>query len=217
MQHSCCVYQTAAPVTLVTPALLVAYIIKENQHTSRGFEVMEEHKQLTTLLAIEPEPKTLAKLYQRPNIRYCCQLKVLYKICAHFCHVHGPDYKASKLVIGLMSVFTISCIYPLKNIKITIYTYCYNYDVLWNKQRRVWMTDWPIGCPHISTQHNRRDQKTRHDQASSYKELCKGRDTELYKEKYFPHFQEPCLLVCAFKIFDVIVLFQCFTVTLTKV
>ena len=55
------------------------------------------------------------------------------------------------------------------------------------------------------------------DQASSYKELCKGRATELYKEKYFPHFQEPCLLVCAFKIFGVIVLFQCFTVTLTKV
>ena len=39
------------------------------------------------LLAIEPEPKTLAKLY----------------------HVYGPDYKVSKLVVGLMS-FTISCI-----------------------------------------------------------------------------------------------------------
>ena len=63
----------------------------------------------------------------------------------------------------------------------------------------------------------KRPERTRHDQASSYKELCKGRATELYKEKYFPHFQEPCLLVCAFKIFGVILLFQCFTVTLTKV
>ena len=63
----------------------------------------------------------------------------------------------------------------------------------------------------------KRPERTRHDQASSYKELCKGRATELYKEKYFPHFQEPCLLVCAFKIFGVIVLFQCFTVTLTNV
>ena len=49
----------------------------------------------------------------------------------------------------------------------------------------------------------KRPARTRHDQASSYKELCKGRATELYKEKYFPHFQEPCLLVCAFKIFGV--------------
>ena len=54
----------------------------------------------------------------------------------------------------------------------------------------------------------KRPERTRHDQASSYKELYKGRATELYKEKYFPHFQEPCLLVCAFKIFGVIVLFQ---------
>ena len=47
--------------------------------------------------------------------------------------------------------------------------------------------------------------------------VTKGRATELYKNNFFPHFQEPGLLVCVFKIFDVIVLFQCFTVTLTKV
>ena len=38
------------------------------------------------------------------------------------------DYKALKLVVTLVAQFTI---YPLKNIKITIYTHCYDYDVLY--------------------------------------------------------------------------------------
>ena len=102
---------------------------------------------LPTLLAIEPEPKTLARQTvseaQHQTKQCCCQLKVLYKICAHFCPVYGPDYKVSKLVVGLMAVFTISCIYPLKNIKITIYTYCYNYDVCYGINSVVY--GWQIG------------------------------------------------------------------------
>ena len=65
------------------------------------------------------------------------------------------------------------------------------------------LANWLSTYQHPTQQ--KRPEWTRHDQASSYKELCKGRATELYKE----NFQEPCLLVCAFKIFDVIVLFQC--------
>ena len=63
------------------------------------------------------------------------------------------------------------------------------------------LANWLSTYQHPTQQ--KRPERTRHDQASSYKELCKGRATELYKEKYFPHFQEPCLLVCAFKIFAV--------------
>ena len=77
------------------------------------------------------------------------------------------------------------------------------------------LANWLSTYQHPTQQ--KRPERTRHDQASSYKELCKGRATELYEENFFLHFQEPCLLVSAFKIFDVIVLFQCFTVTLTKV
>ena len=98
------------------------------------------------------------------------------------------------MVVGLMSVLTISCIISLKNIKITIYTYCYNYGVLWNKQRRVWMTDWPIGYPHISTQHNRRDQKglvmIKHPVTKN-----SAKEEPQNYIKYFPHFQESCVLL----------------------
>ena len=48
--------------------------------------------------------------------------------------------------------------------------------MFWNKhQRRIddRSANWR------SNEHNRRE-KTRHDQASTYKELCKGRATELY-------------------------------------
>ena len=38
------------------------------------------------------------------------------------------------------------------------------------------MTDWPIGAAM-----NGRPEKNNHVQASTYKELCKGRATELYK------------------------------------
>ena len=59
------------------------------------------------------------------------------------------------------------------------------------------LANWLSTSQHPTQQ--KRPERTRH---ASYKELCKGRATELYKEKYFPHFQEPfqepCLLVCAF-------------------
>ena len=84
------------------------------------------------MLAIEPEPKSLepatAPKAQHQTTQNCCQLRVLYDICAHFCHVYVPhppqifmglDDKALKLVFSLMAVFTI---YLLKNIIITIYT-----------------------------------------------------------------------------------------------
>ena len=52
---------------------------------------------LLTILVIEPEPKTLANHgastvseARQQTKHYYCQLKVLYKICVHFCHVYGP-------------------------------------------------------------------------------------------------------------------------------
>ena len=59
------------------------------------------------------------------------------------------------------------------------------------------MTDWPI-VVHISAPNTTEErERTHHDEASSYKELCEGRATELYKlllittkKNYFPHFQE---------------------------
>ena len=47
------------------------------------------------------------------------------------------------------------------------------------------MTDWPIGVHISAPTQPKRPERTHHDQASSYKELCKGKATELY-----PHFQE---------------------------
>ena len=90
------------------------------------------------------------------------------------------------------------------------------------------MTDWPIGGPHISNEHNRRDQKgliiikhpvTKNSAKEEYKLLLKKLGVTT-KKSYFPHFQEhlfyKSVLLSLTKIFDVIVLFQCFTVTLTK-
>ena len=76
----------------------------------------------------------------------------------------------------------------------------------------------------------KRPERTHHDQASSYKQLCKERATELYqlllkneglqqRKIIFHTFKNifyKSVLLSFTKIFDVIVLFQCFTVTLTK-
>ena len=84
------------------------------------------------MLAIEPEPKSMepatAPEAQHETKQYCCQLKVSVHISVMFMTLprFSWDYKALKLVVALMALFTI---YPLKNIKITVYTYCYDYDV----------------------------------------------------------------------------------------
>ena len=116
-------------------------------------------------------------------------------ICAHFCHVYAPtlprfswDYK---LVVALMALFTI---YPLKNythiVMIMMCVICRRHNVL---------EQTPASCIDDrsanwrSNEHNRREDRK---QASTYKEFCKGRATELYnycrgettKKKYFPHF-----------------------------
>ena len=79
------------------------------------------------------------------------------------------------------------------------------------------MTDWPIGCPHISTEHNRRDQKglvmIKHPVT---KNSAKEEPQNCIKKNIFHTFKN-FFYNCAFEIFDAIVLFQCFTVMLTKV
>ena len=71
-------------------------------------------------------------------------------------------FMASKLVVGLMAVFTnILHISP----KVTIYTYCYDCDVCYMQSNVMESTascidDRMANCsPHISTEHNRRNQK----------------------------------------------------------
>ena len=74
------------------------------------------------MLAIELEPKSMEPA-TAPEAQYeTKQLLQVKSICAHFCHAYAPtlprfswDYKALKLVVALMALFTI---YPLKNIKI---------------------------------------------------------------------------------------------------
>ena len=74
-----------------------------------------------------------------------------------------------------------------------------------------------LACPHISTQHNRRDQKglvmIKHPVT---KNSAKEEPQNYIKKNIFHTFKNLFISLC-FKIFDVIVLFQCFTVTLTKV
>ena len=140
------------------------------------------------MLAIELEPQSMepatAPEAQHETKQYCCKLKV----SVHICHVSAPtlprfswDYKALKLVVTLMVLFTI---YPLKNIKSTIYTYyCYDYDVLYEcfGINTSVVYRWQIGqLAQQWTQQKRRPEKTHHDQASTYKEFCEGRATELY-------------------------------------
>ena len=79
------------------------------------------------------------------------------------------------------------------------------------------MTDWPSGCPHISTQHNRRDQKGLVMIKHPVTKNSAKEEPQNYIKKNIFHTFKNLVLVCAFKIFGVIVLFQCFTVTLTKV
>ena len=84
------------------------------------------------MLAIELEPKSMepvtAPEAQYETKQYCCKLKVSVHISVMLITLprFSWDYKALKLVVTLMALFII---YPLKNIKITIYTYCYDYDV----------------------------------------------------------------------------------------
>ena len=73
---------------------------------------------LPTLVAIEPEPKTLARQTvseaKHQTKQYCCQLKK---------SVHISVMKASKLVVELHgSIYNILYISP--KVKITIHTYC---------------------------------------------------------------------------------------------
>ena len=101
-------------------------------------KVYSKEIKLPTILAIEPEPKT-PQLFMEPatvsEVRqqtkhYCCQLKVLYKICVHFCHVYGPTSPDFHRIIRLQNWLSASWQYLLYiNIKITIYTYCYDNDV----------------------------------------------------------------------------------------
>ena len=90
------------------------------------------------------------------------------------------------------------------------------------------MADWPIGGPHISTEHNRRDQKglvmIKHpvtkNSAKEEPQNCinakkmRGNNKEkLFSTLSRTFFYSSVLL----SPIDVIVLFQCFTVTLIKV
>ena len=63
-----------------------------------------------------------------------------------------------------------------------MYTYCYDYDVCYMQTNVCVIKDrWPI-VVHISAPNTTEEtERTHHDQASSYKELCKGGATELYK------------------------------------
>ena len=82
------------------------------------------------MLAIEPEPKSMepatAPEAQHETKQYCCQLKVSVHISVMFMPPPCPDFHGIITGCRPHGVFTI---YPLKNIKITIYTYCYD-DVL---------------------------------------------------------------------------------------
>ena len=180
------------------------------------------------------EPATVSEA-QHQTKQYCCQLKILYTICCTFlsCFMppSSPDfirfhkimYNALKLVVGLMA-FILVIISP----KVMIMMCVVCRLIFWNKRHRVYMTDWPIGSQHMShrTQQTKRKESTHPAQASTYKELCKGRATELYKlllkhndgkeqrKNIFHTFKHIFIFIISFtKIFDFIV--RCFTVTLT--
>ena len=121
------------------------------------------------------EPKTLARawsqqVYQRPNIKtkqYCCQLKVFYKKSEHISVMFMPPSSPDLQYTHIVMIMM--C--------------CFGTSCIDDK----------LAAQH-RTQQKRRPERTRHDQASSYKELCNGRATELYKlllknndkEKEFP-------------------------------
>ena len=69
-------------------------------------KVYSKQIKLPTILAIEPElimePATVSEAQQQ-TIHYCCQLKVLYKICVHFCHVYGPTSPGFHRIIRLQN------------------------------------------------------------------------------------------------------------------
>ena len=83
------------------------------------------------MLAIELEPKSMepatAPEAQHATKQYCFQLKKSVHISVMFMTLprFSWDYK-DLFKTGCLALFTI---HPLKNIKITIYTYCYDYDV----------------------------------------------------------------------------------------
>ena len=92
---------------------------------------------LPTILAIQPETKTLARheasnCIGRPT-HYCSQLKVLYIIiCAHFCPVYGPPlhifcWELNLLVVSIITSFDLcsrnqilSCFYMNEKKKICV-------------------------------------------------------------------------------------------------
>ena len=131
-------------------------------------------------------PATVSEARQQTK-HYCYQLKVLYKICVHFCHVYGPTSPDFHRIIRLQNWLSaswpylqISCTYPLK-LQYTHIVMIIMCVICRLKYASCIYDRWPI-VVHISHQtQQKRPERTHHDQASSYKELCKGRATELYK------------------------------------
>ena len=82
---------------------MVNYIIFAGKDYSKQIK-------LPTILGIEPELKTPPpQLIMEPATgptqtkHYCCHLKVLYKICVHFCHVYGPTSPDFHRIIRLQN------------------------------------------------------------------------------------------------------------------
>ena len=55
---------------------------------------------LLTIVELSMEPATVSEA-QLQNKYYCCLLKVLYQICAHFCHVNGLTSRDFHRIIRL--------------------------------------------------------------------------------------------------------------------
>ena len=88
------------------------------------------------------------------------------------------------------------------------------------------MTDWAIGGPHISTEHNRRDQKglvmIKHpvtkNSAKEEPQNCMLKNEGLQQRKIIFHtFKNIFYNSMLLSFTKIIVFFQCFTVMLTKV